>query len=145
MEPISDPQNTSPEGSKIDPPGGYRNMSWTTHVGTPEPPCHGRHAGSPSSTEPFTNDIELPKVRATPVPTTEVSSGILAGVGSGSIDLSRNAPLQKIILWGGWQPVLPPPDGATELGRLPHPPPSLKKMSGVMRLALCYVYTERSA
>ena len=47
--------------------------------------------------------IELTRVHANQVPTTEVRSGILAGVGSGSIDLSRNAdtPCQKL-LGGAW-------------------------------------------
>ena len=47
------------------------------------------HGGSPSSPVTVHPDIELPRVHATQVPTTEVSSGILGGVESGTIDRSR--------------------------------------------------------
>ena len=50
-----------------------------------------RHGGSPSSPVTVHPDIELPRVHATQVPTTEVSSGSLGGAESGTIDRRESA------------------------------------------------------
>ena len=98
------------------------------HVGTPEPPCHGQHGGSPSSPVTVHPDIELPRVHATQVPTTEVSSGILGGVESGTIDRRDEGanPLHKSFVGSGGpyfhHPSAIMPMGASKLGRPPLPP-----------------------
>ena len=76
----------------------------------------------PSIRAPWT--IELVRVHANQVPTTMERSGILAGVGAGTIDSSRDSsPREKCRFCGGsCRPVLRPPHGASKLGRPADPP-----------------------
>ena len=137
-EQINNKQKTPHAGSR-----SSRDGKPLAAIGT----CHGpymserwsrramvRHAGSPSSTGTVHLRHRVAEGTRTQVPTTEVSSGGLGGVESGTIDRREEgaSPLAKSFVGGSEGPYFhhpsgPIPMGASELGRPPlHPPPPLE-------------------